>query len=427
MPKKWKKAKIVMKIERFSKKQKQILSWWCESSPYKNWDAIICDGAVRSGKTICMGISYVAWAFYRFNKATFAICAKTISSAVRNIIMPLIPTLLQLGFEAKFIKSENKVVVKYLDKENYFYIFGGNDASSAAKIQGITLSGVLFDEVVLMQKTFVKQALARCSVKGSKFWFNCNPENPQHWFYREWILKAKAKKALYLHFLLSDNPSLSQNIINRYKSLYSGTFYDRFILGKWVATEGAVYPFMIEDKMFVNPPKVDFEQYAVSCDYGIVNPSSFGLWGKFENTWYRIKEYYYDSKREGMLKTDWEHYLALVDLVGNLNISCITVDPSAASFIALINKEGKFKVTPAKNNVVDGIRKVSTALKNGEIKICKNCLDTKREFSLYKWAQNSAKDEPIKENDHAMDDIRYFVSTIMNEADDGFYVFAAKR
>ncbi len=417
-----------MKIESFSDKQKLILCWWCENSKYRNLDAIICDGAIRSGKTICMGISFVAWAFYRFNKGTFAICAKTISSAVRNIVSPLLPTLSQLGFEAKFIKSENKVVIRYAEKENYFYIFGGNDSASASYIQGITLSGVLFDEVALMQRDFVKQALARCSVSGSKFWFNCNPEHPQHWFYREWILKASEKKALYLHFLLRDNPSLTQNIIERYESLYSGTFYDRFILGKWVATQGAVYPFMADNDMFCDIPSGEFQSYVISCDYGTVNPTSFGLWAKQENCWYRIDESYYDSRKNAYQKTDEEHYESLLKLAKGRKISCITVDPSAASFIALINKKGEFEVIPAKNDVIDGIRKVSTALKNKDIKICKNCNDSKREFSLYRWAENSIKDEPVKVNDHAMDDIRYFVSTILAGEDDSeFYVFAAKR
>ncbi len=417
-----------MKIESFSDKQKKILCWWCEKSPYRDLDAIICDGAIRSGKTICMGISFVSWAFYRFQKGTFAICAKTISSAMRNIISPLLPTLSELGFEAKLIKSENKVIIRYAESENYFYIFGGNDSASASHIQGITLNGILFDEVALMQRSFVKQALARCSVNGSKFWFNCNPEHPEHWFYREWILKAEEKKALYLHFLLSDNPSLSQNIIKRYESLYSGTFYDRFILGKWVATEGAVYPFMANENMFCKKPEVNFESYAISCDYGTVNPTSFGLWAKHDGVWYRIKESYYDSKKAGYQKTDEEHYEALSELAFGLKISCVTVDPSAASFIALINKKAQFKVVPAKNDVLDGIRKVSTALKNGSIKICDSCHDSRREFSLYRWAENSSKDEPVKENDHAMDDIRYFVSTVLSMDDnENFYVFAAKR
>ncbi|MCD8026472.1 MAG: phage terminase large subunit [Clostridiales bacterium] len=91
---------------------------------------------------------------------------------------------------------------------------------------------MLFDEVALMPRTFVEQALARCSVPGSKFWFNCNPEYPEHWFYTEWIKQAEEKNALYLHFTMDDNPSLEEDVKRRYESLYSGVFYERFVRGQ---------------------------------------------------------------------------------------------------------------------------------------------------------------------------------------------------
>ena len=203
------------------------------------------------------------------------------------------------------------IEIHYAGRWNRFYLFGGKDESSSALIQGMTLAGVLFDEVALMPRSFVEQAIARCSVEGSVFWFNCNPEHPQHWFYREWILKTRQKNALYLHFLMRDNPSLSPQMLKRYQSLYSGTFYERFVLGKWVAAQGLVYPFLT-DKSFCPVPSGDFERFIISCDYGTVNPTSFGLWGKQEETWYLIDEYYYDSRREKMQKTDEEHYEALL-------------------------------------------------------------------------------------------------------------------
>lgn len=310
---------------------------------------------------------------------------------------------------------------------NKFYFFGGKDESSAALIQGMTLSGVMFDEVALMPRSFVEQALARCSVEGSKFWFNCNPEYPGHWFYQDWILKQKEKNVLYLHFKMKDNPSLSKEMIKRYETLYTGTFYNRFIEGKWVAAEGVVYPEMANAEKFCSVPEVVFEKYAISCDYGTVNPASFGLWGKYEDVWFRIREYYYDSRKEGIQRTDEEHYDALCDLAKGLEISSVTVDPSAASFIAVIHRHKKFKVIPAKNNVVDGIRQVSTAIKKQEIKICDTCKDSIREFGLYRWEDSIGKDVPIKENDHAMDDIRYFVTTILAAQEDNFFAIAARR
>lgn len=357
---------------------------------------------------------------------SFAMCGKTIRSLKRNVIIPLMKSLTELGFSYQLKKSENILEVTYNGVMNRFYLFGGKDEMSASLIQGITLAGVFFDEVALMPRSFVEQSLARCSVEGSTFWFNCNPEYPGHWFYREWIKKREIKNALYLHFEMEDNPSLSKKMIARYESLYSGAFYERFVKGRWVAVTGAVYPFMDKDESFPDVPDVEFEEYAVSCDYGTVNPASFGLWGKYENVWYRIEEYYFNSRKEGYQKTDEEHYLSLKSLVGGRKLRCITVDPSAASFIQVIKRHGEFSVVPAKNNVIDGIRRVSTALKNGEIKICSTCRDSIREFSLYRWDEKNGMDNPIKENDHAMDDIRYFVTTIL-DGGSGFVAIATRR
>lgn len=401
-----------VKFERFSPKQLSVLNWWCENSTYKDFDAIICDGAVRSGKTLCMSISFILWSFYRFDNCSFALCGKTISSLRRNVITSLIPILQNLGFTVFEKRTSNVIEISNGKQKNTFYLFGGKDESSASLIQGMTLCGILFDEVALMPRSFVEQALARCSHNDAKFWFNCNPENPRHWFYTEWIKKAKSKNCLYLHFLMDDNPSLSEKVKKRYTSLYSGAFYERFVLGKWVAVDGLVYPFFDEKKHIVQKLPEVFEKYYISCDYGTVNPFSMGLWGLYDNTWYRICEFYHDSKAKGFQMTDQEYYEKLLTLSQGRRIEAVIVDPSAASFIECIRRHGKFKVFPAKNDVADGIRKVSEQLKSRKILISSTCTDTIREFYLYKWDSTSTKDIPKKENDHAMDDIRYFVATI---------------
>lgn len=416
-----------MRFEKFSRKQLEVLSWWCEGSPYRDMSSIICDGAVRSGKTVCMSISFVLWAFYRFNGGSFAICSKTIRSVKRNVITPLLAVMRELGFETKERYSENYVDIFTKKRSNRFYFFGGKDESSAALIQGMTLSGLFLDEVALMPRSFVEQALARCSVEGSKFWFNCNPEYPQHWFRQEWILKRKEKKVLYIHFKMEDNPLLSKEILERYKSLYSGAFYQRFVEGKWIAAAGAVYPFMSNDSAFCEVPARKAERYIISCDYGTVNPSSFGLWGLVDDVWYRLDEYYYDSRAKGFQRTDEEHYKGLCELAGEREIEKVIVDPSAASFIQTIRRHGRFEVQQADNRVVDGIRSVSTALRDGRVKICRNCRDAMREFGLYRWDDSGVKDCPIKENDHAMDDIRYFVTSVVANDNDGFFAVAAAR
>ena len=411
----------------FSQKQMKVLCWWLPESPFSNRDAVICDGAVRSGKTLCMSVSFVTWAFSAFSDSSFALCGKTIASLRRNVVTVILPILRELGFECNEKYSRNLIEITYSGRTNRFYLFGGKDEGSAALIQGMTLAGVLLDEVTLMPRSFVEQALARCSVDGSKMWFNCNPEHPMHWFHEEWIKKKDEKNCFYLHFTMKDNPSLTQSIIRRYERLYSGAFYDRFVLGKWVAAQGCVYPMFSQEKHVENPPD-NLTDFHISCDYGTVNPSSFGLWGRKDGIWYRVNEYYFDSRAEGRQRTDSEHFESLCILADGRKINAVIVDPSAASFIECIRRDGRFRVIPAKNDVIDGIRRVSDCLKDGTIKFSPSCRDSIREFGLYRWEENSAKDSVRKENDHAMDDIRYFVSTVISGGnDDGFFAVAAAR
>lgn len=408
-----------MNCKPFSPKQLKALFWWAENSGSDGYDAVICDGAVRSGKTFSLSLSFVVWATFSFDKALFGFCGKTITALRRNVIQPLLPCLRELGFAVKENVSSNRMTVSFNGRENTFFFFSGKDEGSAALIQGVTLSGVMFDEVALMPRSFVEQALARCSVQGSRFFFNCNPEYPSHWFYREWIMNREKKNALYLHFTMRDNPSLSDKMLDRYESLYSGPFYRRFVMGEWVSVSGAVYPFMDDGRMFVPPPASGYEEYCVSCDYGTVNPTSMGLWARIGEVWYRIRESYYDARKEGRSRTDEEHYSSLKELLDGLRPAAVIVDPSAASFIEVIERHGIYPVVRADNNVIDGIRKTSQALRNREIIICDTCKDAIREFSLYRWDENKPQDTVIKRDDHAMDDIRYFVSYI-KAADESF-------
>ncbi len=219
-----------------SHKQKQILAF-----PYTDYDALICDGAIRSGKTVFMIISFIDDAMRRYNNQRFGICGKTVDSTIKNIIVPYLSLTYVKKYNVKWRRADKVLVVSQGKTENIFEVFGGKDESSYSLIQGRTLAGVLFDEVALQPRSFVEQAMARCSVDGSKIWFNCNPEGPSHWFYQEWVCKPEEHNAVRLHFELEDNPSLSQRIIDRYKSMYTGVFYDRYIKGLWVAAEGVIY------------------------------------------------------------------------------------------------------------------------------------------------------------------------------------------
>ncbi len=412
----------------FSEKQLFVLNWWCASSKFSSKNGIICDGAVRSGKTLCMSISFVCWAFYNFSNTSFALCGKTIASLRRNVITPLLPVLGDLGFKCDFKISRNYLEIARGRKVNRFYLFGGRDESSAALIQGMTLGGVMLDEAALMPRSFVEQALARCSLDHSKYFFNCNPEHPYHWFYAQWIKKHKEKNILYVHFTMDDNPSLSDTVKNRYKSLYSGAFYQRFIEGKWAAADGVVYP-MFDSIRHIKKCDGRISEYYLSCDYGTVNPFSLGLWGKAGRQWFRLDEYYHSSRDSGMQLTDEEYYNALERLAGDRKITALVIDPSAASFIQTVRRHNKYKVIKAENDVISGINLVCQALKNDEIFFSPCCYDTIREFSLYRWDNGIKKDAPVKENDHAMDDIRYFVSTVMKkeQQENTFISFAIER
>ena len=399
-----------MRFGVFSPKQKRVLTWWCPGSGDREKEAIICDGAVRSGKTLCMGLSFFFWAMGSFDGAAFGLCGKTVGGLRRNLLGELLPVLGELGFQWEEKVSRNLLRMRFGGRENTFYLFGGRDEGSAALIQGVTLAGVLLDEAALMPRSFVEQACARCSVEGSRLWFSCNPEGPEHWFYKEWIQKSEERKALYLHFTMEDNPSLSKAVIQRYARNFSGTFYRRFVLGEWVAAEGRVYDFF--DESYVRPaPQGEMERWCISCDYGTVNPTSLGLWGLQKGVWYRVKEYYYDSRAQGRQKTDGEYADDLEKLAGGRPIWKIVADPSAASFIEALRRRG-WRVESADNDVLAGIRITAELLRQGKLVICEGCADAVREFALYCWDEKAAGDRVKKVHDHAMDEIRYFAATV---------------
>lgn len=399
-----------------SQKQQKILAF-----PYSKYDALICDGAVRSGKTCIMMWAFVDWAMRKFSGQRFGICGKTVDSASKNIIVPFIAmTLAKERYTIRWRRSEKILEVRRGAVTNWFEVFGGKDESSAALIQGRTLAGVLLDEVALMPESFVNQALARCSVAGARLWFSCNPDNPNHWFYKEWIQRREAHNALYLHFSMDDNPSLSEETKARYHSMYSGVFYERYVLGRWVLAEGLIYPMFGPNCITEETPESGV--YYISIDYGTLNPFSAGLWCVTDKEAVRIREYYYSGRDTQQSKTDEEYYTDLEQLAGELLIETVVIDPSAASFIETIRRHGRFSVRKAKNDVVNGIVTTSRYLKNGKIKIHSSCKDAIREFGLYRWDEKAKEDKPIKENDHALDEIRYFAETVLRykfAADDG--------
>lgn len=401
-------------MQAFSHKQLQIMAF-----PNSKYDALICDGSIRAGKTSVMSVAFVLWAMRDFNGCNFGICSKTVQTAVKNVVKPLLAMkYMQQRYDIKFRSGGVEgahITVSRGTRTNTFYIYGGKDESSYQLIQGITLAGVLLDEVALMPRSFVEQALARCSVTGSKFWFNCNPEGQLHWFNQEWIMQPDRHNAIRLHFTMDDNPSLSEEVRKRYESMYSGVFYDRYIKGLWVAAEGLIYDMFDTEKHTGNVPETEGD-YIVSSDYGIQNPTTFLLWRreKGADRWWLLNEYYYSGRSERKQKTVSELVDDLEKMLGGIVEDKIIVDPSAAALIVELRKRGH-SVRHANNDVLDGIADVSTMLKAGRLMISNKCKNTIDEFGVYSWDSKAAEhgeDKPIKENDHAMDAVRYFVRTM---------------
>ena len=407
----------MFRFTKFSKKQRQVLNWWCDKSPVKDKDGIIADGAIRSGKTVAMSLSFVMWAMSSFNGYNFGMCGKTIGSLRRNVITSLLQMARARGYTITEHRADNMLIIEKGNVKNTFYLFGGKDERSQDLVQGITLAGVLFDEVALMPESFVNQATGRCSVDGSKFWFNCNPDGPYHWFKMNWIDKADDKNMLVLHFTMDDNLSLAEKIKERYRKQYSGVFYRRYILGEWRIAEGTIYDMFEEKRHIKRYEEKDFSNGRyISIDYGTQNATVFLYWRQLKNgTWHCEKEYYYSGRDLEKQKTDEEYVKDLKAFVGDIPVRTVVVDPSAASFIAALRKAG-FHITKAENAVLDGIRETASLLNNDKISFDTSCNNIKKEFSSYAWDEKAVlrgEDKPMKTNDHAMDAIRYFVMTVV--------------
>ena len=429
----------MIKWKEFSKKQLQLLCWWTENSPFRSYSGIIAEGAVRSGKTLLMSLSFVLWGMSEFSFHNFAICGKTVGSLRRNVIVNLKQIVQARGYKVIDRQADNYLIISKGKTINTFYLFGGRDERSQDLIQGITLAGVLLDEVALMPRSFVEQAMARCSVEGAKFWFNCNPEGPQHWFYVEHILRAKERKYLRIHFDLEDNPSLSEETINRYKNMFSGIFYRRFILGEWAFSDGVIYDcFSKEKNTYTNENRENILPLRIlendidggypwySSDYGTYNPfvvlEGYKIYipGDPVPFYYIDNELYYDGRKNMKQKTDEEYLSDLISFQSNVQYKGSTIiDPSASSFITACRKNG-INVIKAKNDVEEGIKMVYALLSTGHIKVnSDNCPHLISEFGLYVWDENKSNkgvEVPVKSNDHCLDALRYLVQTTTSKS-----------
>lgn len=407
----------------FSQRQKAVLTWWTPGSPYQDFDGIIADGSIRAGKTVAMETSFLLLAMEKFNGMNFALCGKTIGSLRRNVIRDLKKIAVGRGYDVQENRADKLITISREGRANYFWLFGGRDESSQDLIQGITLAGVLFDEVALMPESFVNQATGRCSIEGSKMWFNCNPEGRLHWFKVNWINKFVEKHLVYLHFTMDDNLSLSERIKERYRTMYTGVFFQRYILGQWVAAEGLIYDCWNEKENSFDlaegvPWIPRHTRRYVACDYGTTNPTVFLDIRYDGRTVWVARELYQDSRKEQRQYTPAQHADLLDTFMEKDHTPLVIIDPSAEAFRLELRNRG-YRVQEADNEVLEGIRMTATLIAQRRIRVEKGCTNFRAEIDSYAWDQKAAmqgEERPIKEKDHAMDALRYFVKTTFNRA-----------
>ncbi len=371
----------------------------------KNSDAKIniWEGAVRSGKT------YISlWRFLKeltYGPAgEYAIITRTYDSFKRNLL-PLLS--LMIGADAKYYKGNREMNIW----GKTIHIIGADDERAETKLRGPTFSGAYVDEATILPESVFKMLISRCAMGGARIFVTTNPDSPYHWLKRDYIDGNPDVKAW--QFRLEDNPQLTQLEKEYLIRQYKGLWYQRFIEGKWVQAEGAIYDFFDEGLHVINYAPVVSASYIVGVDYGTTNPCSFVLIGinreRYPNMWVEA-EYYFDSRVQQRQKTDSEYAQDFLNFVKYKNIEAVYVDPSAASFKLELQKQGVQNLYDAQNEVNDGIRLVSMYLNNGTVKIVRNCSHLIKEFQSYVWDPKSFKtgeDRPLKENDHALDALRY--------------------
>lgn len=405
----------------FSVKQKRLLTWWMPGSPYRDYDMVIADGSVRSGKTIAMIDGFLTWALSTFENEDFILAGRSMGALKRNVLNPMFRILRAKGIEYHYVRSGPDTRIEI--GTNTFYCFGANTEASQDVLQGLTAAGGLGDEVALFPWSFIEQMIARCSIDGSKLWFNCNPEGPNHKVKTDLIDQADEKRILHLHFVLDDNLTLSEKIKARYKRLFSGLWYKRYILGLWVLAEGVIFDMFDATAggrhLVSELPKM--RSWFLGIDYGTTNPFVALLLGVGEDDkLYVAREWRWDSKEKRRQLTDAEYSKKLREWLNGLetefkhviDLRRIIVDPSATSFITQLHRDGWKSVRKANNDVSNGIRETSTLFGANLLMVHESCPGLIEELQSYVWdakAQERGEDEPVKQKDHGPDNLRYLV------------------
>lgn len=388
---------------RFTPKQRELLRLW-QHDELKRINLL--EGSVSSGKT---WISLVLWAFWVATMPQdklYLMCAKSLTTLKRNCLLLLQQRVGERNFSFSIQAKEGYLFGRHILFE------GANDARSESKIRGLTLQGAYCDELTQFPEDFFTMLLSRLRLPGAKLIGTTNPDSPMHWLKTNYLDRADELDLLDVKFTIDDNTELPADYVENIKREYVGVFYERFILGNWVIASGLVYPMFDKSRNVVKGCEPGGEYY-ISIDYGTINPTAMGLWCLQNGRAVMVKEYYYDSRAKRKQKTDEEYYADLEKFAEGKEIERVIVDPSAASFRECIRRHDKFSVWNADNSVLDGIRLTATLLNAGRLLFDESCVNTFDEFGAYMWDEDAGEDAVIKENDHSMDQIRYFCQTVM--------------
>ena len=378
----------------------------------------ILHGSVRSSKTVnCT----VRWLYFLQEgpSGDLAMLGKTTATLQRNVLNDLFDIVGPRNY--KWVNRQQGELRIFGRR---IYCFGANNEDAESKIRGATFAGALCDEVNLYPRSVFNQLMARMSIAGAKCFCNCNPDSPYHWFYTDYITNDAITDKKVWKFLMEDNLSLDPDYVRSLKQMYTGVWYERMILGNWVAAEGRVYDMfdpakhMIDTLKYmaglgVNPKAI---RWLVGCDYGTSTVMSWGLYAKIPDPrktgqpiFVKVREFYYDAVKRKVQKTDAEFLDMFITWLDGLHPWAVYCDPSAASWKVALMRAG-YKVLNANNDVINGIRHVSTLLTTGHYFMDKSCVNTEKEYASYCWdpaAQRLGQDRVLKEHDHTCDTDRY--------------------
>ena len=405
------------RFQPFSRKQLQLLHWWRPGSGFEDRRIVLADGAIRSGKTVAMILSFLFWSLSCFSGQDFILAGVTAGALVRNVLLPLLSMLETLGIPAEWKRGEARVRIG----QNNYYLFGADKDNAQDKLQGMTAAGAYADEAALFPRSFIDQMIGRCSVAGSRIFLNCNPNGAYHYLKTDFIDRAEEIGLYRLHFTMDDNLTLSPQIRDSYARSFAGVFYRQYILGEWVSAEGAVYPMWDDRENTFSPEEVSggdlcFEDMRRFCavDYGTVNPCVFLDVRDDGRTFWIMNEYYWDSAARRRQKTDGEYAADLEAFLGGDRNVQVIVDPSAASLKAELRNRA-FRVLDARNEVREGIAATAVLIGGRRVRADRNrCPGLLREIHSYVWddrARRNGEERPVKDHDHAMDALRYLCHT----------------